>query len=83
MAWKVFPLLVVTSLLILNAVLFVYDMNSRKTEAPEISKISSGKDVGPHGMDFTPALRQALKNRKFIADGDQVWFVVAWEWHRL
>ena len=62
MAWKVLPLLV-TSLLALNAVLIVYDMNSRKTEHKS-SNGSSG-DVGLHSKELTPALRQGQENRKF------------------
>ena len=65
MAWKVFPLLV-TSLLALNAVLIVYDKNSRKTEHKS-SSISSG-DVGFHSKELTPALRQGQENRKFVVN---------------
>lgn len=74
MAWKVFPLLV-TSLLALNAVLVVYNINRTTTEnkASNISEISSRKeDDGLHSMEFTPTLRQGLKNRKFIVDGNKI-----------
>ena len=65
MAWKVFPLLV-TSLLALNAVLIVYDMNGRKTEHKS-SNISS-RDVGLDSKELPPALRQGQENRKFVVN---------------
>ena len=78
MSWKVFPLLV-TLLLALNAVLIVYDMNSRKAEH-KASNISSGEDVGLHSKELTPALRQGLDNRKFIVNEDQIGLVVVQNW---
>ena len=79
MAWKVFPLLV-TSLLALNAVLIVYNMNSRKTEHKG-SNISSGEDADLHSKDSTPALRQGQNNRKFIVNEDQIGLMIGQEWH--
>ena len=67
MAWKVSPLLV-TLLLALNAVLIVYNMNSRKTKQKG-SNISSGN--GLHSKEFTPDLKQGQENRKFIVNEDQ------------
>ena len=65
MAWKALPLLV-TSLLALNAVLIVYDMNSRKAEHK--SSNSSSGDVGLRSKELTPALRQGQENRKFVVN---------------
>ena len=79
MVWKVFSLLA-TSLLALNAVLIVYNMNSRKTEY-KLSNIFSGEEVGLHSKELTPALRQGLENRKFIVKEDQIGLVVVWGWH--
>ena len=79
MAWKVFALLA-TSLLALNAVLTLYNMNSRKTEYKS-SNIFSGEEVGLHRNELTPALRQGLENRKFIVNEDQIGLVVVRDWH--
>ena len=79
MAWKVFPLLV-TLLLALNAVLIVYDTNSRKTEH-KASNISSGGDVVLHGKELTAALKQGQENRKFILNEDQIGLVLVRDWH--
>ena len=79
MAWKVFPLLV-TSLLVLNAARIIYDINRKKTEH-QVSNISPGEDVGLHSKELTPALRQGLENRKFIVNEDQIGLVVVRDWH--
>lgn len=79
MPWKVFHLLV-TSRLALNAVLVVYDMNSRKTEHKTSKNISSGEDAGLHSKELTPALRQGLENRKFMGNENQIGLVVIQEW---